>query len=203
MNRISEKTIHVAVEGMTDEAVARKILQTVGIKADPIVHIKRGKMNLKQKIKAYNNAALFERWFVLIDLDTPEKCAPATVKEWLPEPNPGMCFRIAVPQIESWLLADRIGLAKYLSVSQDKIPNDPDSVQNAKDIMIKLAYQSKKRDIRNDMVHISHTHSLKNGPAYTSRLREFALHYWNVTNASSHSKSLDKCLKALHRLLKG
>lgn len=192
-------SINIAVEGLSDEAVAIRILQEVGIHQEPIVYIKRGKQNLKQKIQAYNYAAQYGVWFVLIDLDTVEVCPPKLVQEWLPNPSSGMCFRIAVPQIESWLLADKQGLAQYLKISKDIIPNDPDSLQNAKDVMISIAHRSRNKEIRQDMVHVNGS-SLQVGPIYTTRIRDFAFSYWDVENARKSSKSLDRCMRALEKI---
>ncbi len=190
----------VVVEGISDEAVARRLLQEVGVRTEPIIHIKGGKQKIKSKIRAYNHAASFEPWFILIDLDNIQSCAPVTVQEWLPSPNKLMCFRIAVPQMEAWLLADREGIARYLNVSVDLLPIYPESIQNAKDEMLRLANQSRSREIREDMVYVEGV-ALKRGPAFTSRLRDFSLNYWNVEEASENSDSLSRCIKALKELL--
>lgn len=44
---------------------------------------------------------------MLVDLDQEFDCAPLLGKDWLPTPAQYMQFRVVVPQIEAWLLADR------------------------------------------------------------------------------------------------
>jgi hypothetical protein len=95
-----------AVEGDLDEAVLRRILADYGITLG-LVHGRRGKAFLLQCLNGYNNAAKFAPWVVLVDLDRDCVCATSCVRQWLNNPAPQMCFRIAVRSIEAWLLADR------------------------------------------------------------------------------------------------
>lgn len=104
-----------AVEGMVDEAVLRRLIKEMGATAGPI-YGKNGKSFLLQKVDAYNQAARFAPWVILIDLDHDEDCAPPFRRSCLPDPAPYMSFRVAVREIEAWLLADRESLAKFLSV---------------------------------------------------------------------------------------
>lgn len=98
-----------AVEGDIDEAVLRRLLDLVGAKAGP-VHGKNGKAQLLQRLRSYGQAARFSAWFVLVDLDHDASCAPGFVSRWLPEPvSDTLCFRVAVREVEAWLLADREG----------------------------------------------------------------------------------------------
>jgi len=64
-----------AVEGMLDEAVLRRLMKKVGAMAGPI-YGKNGKSFLLQKVNAYNQAARFAPWVILIDLDHDDDCVP-------------------------------------------------------------------------------------------------------------------------------
>jgi len=85
--------------------------------------ITHGFVKIRKHIKAYNNAASYTPYFVITDLDKNE-CAPTLIRGWLDEPlNKNMLFRVAVREIESWLMADRKNFAKFIGVSYEKIRN--------------------------------------------------------------------------------
>lgn len=191
--------INVVVEGLSDKAVANQILIETRKDFVPLFHIKGGKSNIVKKFAAYNYSARTQYWFVLMDIDNPKKCPSAVIQEMASELNPGMCFRLAIPQIESWLIADRRGLSKFLGISVDLITTYPDQLPNAKTEMVNLAYKSTKRLIRNDMV-LETKNSIEPGLGYSLRLSEFASKHWNVHEASLNSPSLAKCINALKKL---
>ena len=103
----------------------------------------------------------------------------------------------------SGLLADRERLSRFLDVPLSKIPDNPEELDDPKRTMVELAQGSHRQDIRKDMVprvgsgrHV--------GPAYASRLMEFASDQklgWRPAIASHHSDSLDRSLRCLRRLV--
>ena len=156
----------------------------------------RGYGYLKRNIRGFNKASKGMPYLILTDLDDKE-CAPVLIQEWLPETrNPNLIFRIAVREVESWVLADRLGFAKFLGIARDKLPKNPDDLINPKAHLINLARRSKKRDLREDIVpRVGST--AKQGPAYNERLVSFVRETWNPSNACQHSPSLERTLKAL------
>ncbi|HDS30167.1 MAG TPA: hypothetical protein ENN67_03900 [Firmicutes bacterium] len=135
---------------------------------------------------------------VLIDLDESE-CAPLILKDYLPDPAPFMCLSIAVREVESWLMADRERIAKFLSVSQSIIPHDCDSIENPKEKLVDIARKSRRADIREDIVPRKGS-GIKIGPAYTSRLVEFVLdetNGWRPESAARSSPSLNRCIERI------
>jgi hypothetical protein len=194
--------IHGAVEGMVEEAVLRRLVEEMGAMAGP-VYGKNGKPFLLQKLSTYNQAAQFAPWIILIDLDDDDNCAPPYMKTCLPRPAPYMCFRVAVREIESWLLADRERLAKFLSVGASRIPLDPEKLDRPKSTMVEIARYSRRRGIREDMVPRPGS-GRKVGPAYTSQLIEFARDSkrgWRPKVAAKASDSLNRCPRCLLRLI--
>jgi len=190
--------ITVACEGATDAAVLRYLLQWLGL-AVGAVYIQSGKAQLDKKLRSYNQAAKLAPWLVVRDFDSDADCAPTLVQELLPQPSRSMCFRVAVPQIEAWLLADRNGMAAFLGVSADRLPDSPDSFGDAKGEIIQLARRSRLRQIREDLVPGSgFRHPV--GPDYTARITEFASRFWRPDRAESASPSLASCIQALRRL---
>jgi hypothetical protein len=193
--------ISAAVEGIVDEALVKRLILAVGgIPGE--VFGKNGKLPLRARINAYNNAARYRPWIVLIDLNHEANCAPDLCRAWLPIRSPNLCFRVAVREVEAWLLADREHIAKFLSVSQSRVPINPESEDNPKQVMVHLAAHSRRRNIREDMVPRPGS-GREVGPAYPSRLIEFinASQYgWRPSVASAHSQSLRRCIACLKRL---
>ena len=123
--------ISAAVEGIVDEAVVRRLIAHAGGQTGD-VYGKNGKDELRQKIDGYNNAARHAPWVVLVDLDNDADCAPPIRDAWLPVPAPHLCFRIAVREVEAWLMADAQTLARYLRVRRTRIPAEPENLARPK-----------------------------------------------------------------------
>lgn len=191
-------TISAAVEGPTDEAVAKKLIQHVGAVPDRI-YGKKGKPHLKDHIGGYNNAAHYQPWLILVDLDRDAECPPPFCHLWVPRPAPLLCFRVAVRAVEAWLLADPERLAAFLGVARTRIPSDPERLQDPKAEMVTLARHSRLRDIREDMVPRAGS-GRSVGPLYTSRLIHFASDFWRPGVASSSAPSLARAINCLRRL---
>jgi hypothetical protein len=193
--------ISAAVEGDVDEAVLRCLVQQTGAELTA-VYGKAGKVSLLQRINGYNQAAGFSPWIVLVDLDDDADCAPPFRTEWLPNPAPQMCFRIAVREVEAWLLADRERLARFLSVAPVRVPPAPESVQDPKRSLVDVARHSRRREIKEDMVPRPGS-DRPVGPAYNSRLREFVAGHCRPEVAEEASDSLRRCRERLHQLVMG
>jgi hypothetical protein len=148
----------------------------------------------------YNNAARYRHWAVVVDLDNDYPCAGAALPNWLSAPAPLMCFRIAVRELEAWLLADREGISEFLGIQGELITENPDELSNPKLALIDLARHSRSRAIREDMVpDLAAGQSV--GPAYTSRIIEFIGRNWRPDVAAQRSPSLQHCIAALRVLV--
>jgi hypothetical protein len=194
--------ISAAVEGLIDEAVVKKLITQTGAVPGQ-VYGKMGKGALRTRINGYNNAAKHAPWIVLVDLDHEADCAPNLCNDWVPTRASKLCFRVAVREVEAWLLADRESIARFLSVPQSRVPNDPESENNPKQVMVNLAAQSRRKDIRNDMVPRRGS-GRDVGPAYTSRLIEFvdtSEVLWRPEIAANRSDSLRRSIECLTRLI--
>lgn len=175
--------------------VVRRLFERVGLSMGTVYGL-RGKSWLDERLAAYNQAARHRRWFVLRDLDGDAHCAPDLIARLLPDRASGMCLRIAVRAIESWVLADRERLASFLSVSVNSVPRDPDSVAEPKMKIVDLARKARRRAIREDMVPAAGT-SARVGPGYSSRIIEFVSDAWRPDIARTTSPSLARCIDAL------
>ena len=184
----SQVIFSAAVEGPVDEVVLNRIVGSLGASLGGVFG-RNGKNGLLKQLPNYNQAAHHSPWIVLVDLDQDASCAPPARVRWLATPAPQMCFRIAVREIESWLLADRESLASFLSVAQSRIPAQPETLDNPKETLVNLARRSRRRDIQIDMVPRPGS-GRSVGPAYTSRLIEYAGHDWRPEVAINHADSL-------------
>jgi hypothetical protein len=194
--------ISSAVEGAVDEAVVKRLIIEAGGEIGPI-YGKRGKSLLRQRVNGYNNAAHYHPWIVLIDLNQDADCPPPLKAHWLPNPGPFMCFRIAVREIEAWLLADRERFASFFRVPLSDVPTDPELLDDPKEVVIELSRRSQSRDIRLDMVPRTGS-GRKIGPAYVSRLIEFVSDPqkgWRPERAARSSDSLNRSLTRIRELV--
>ena len=123
------RVVSLATEGPVDTVLARRICKEVGLEVGA-VHGERGKHRLDQALDGYNAAARHGSWFVLRDLDADADCAPHLRERLLETPSQGMTFRIAVHEIESWLIADHSAFARYFAVSAGRVTNDPESIRH-------------------------------------------------------------------------
>lgn len=190
-----------AVEGDSDEAVLRRLIDEVGCWQGTI-YGKRGKEFLRPRIVGYNSAARFSPWVVLVDLDHSHHCAPELRAEWLPAPSAMMCFRVAHYAVEAWLLADTQRFSDFFRVARSRIPADVESLAQPKVTLVNLVRKSRLKNIREDMVP-SPGSGREVGRAYTSRIIEYAqdaANGWRPSTAARHSNSLRRCLSCMRRI---
>lgn len=189
--------VTAAVEGDIDEAVVTKILEHLRLERGPC-HIGRGRGKLLQRLPSYNAAAQFQPWFVLMDLDAglTGRCAADFLNEHLRNPSPHMFCRLAVQQVEAWLLGDSDSLAAFLSTPLSAIPRNPDECSNAKDAMVAIGQRSRRKATREGMVPRPAS-GRSVGPEYSGLMIEYALWHWRPAEAQQRSASLDRCLRRL------
>ena len=192
-------SISAAVEGAVDEAVVRKLIAQAGGQTGG-VYGKNGKPELLQRINGYNNAARYAPWIVLVDLNGDAECAPSILSDWAPTPAPKLCFRIAVREVEAWLIADAPTFSKYLSIRPGNLPSEPENLERPKDAVVNIARRSRRRDIRRDMVPREGS-GRRVGPAYASRLIEYIEQHWQPTTAAQRSDSLRRAMDCIEKLV--
>ena len=193
MSAAAPIVISSAVEGVVDEAVVKRLIVWAGAEIGPI-YGKRGKALLRQRVNGYNNAARYFPWIVIVDLNREADCPPPMRRIWLPNPEPFMCFRIAVRMIEAWLLADRERFASFFRVRLSDVPAKPELLDDPKEVVVQLSRRSRSRDIRLDMVPRPGS-GRKIGAAYVSRLIEFVSdprRGWRPERAAQSSDSLNR-----------
>lgn len=191
--------LSAAVEGAVDEAVVRKLISQAGGQTGS-VYGKNGKPELLQRIDGYANAARFAPWIVLVDLNGDAECAPSILNDWVPTPAPKLCFRIAVREVEAWLIADAQTFSRYLSVRLGSLPSEPESLERPKDTVVHFARRSRRRAIRRDMAPREGS-GRRVGPAYASRLIEYIEQHWQPKAAAERSDSLRRAMDCIEKLV--
>jgi len=193
------KNIHILVEGPTDAALAIRIITAAG-HSSGTVYGKKGCGFIKMKIDGFNRAASGAIYLALIDfMDTGSDCPPQVVSAWLPHRNPNMLFRVVVRELESWLLADRQGISGFLNVSLDKVPIEPEKIDNPKRTLVDLARGSRSRKIKEALVPETGS-TAQVGKLYVSEMVRFINTEWDKDKARLNAPSLDRCLTVLESL---
>ena len=188
--------VRIAVEGNLDEAVAERLITLCGGQPGE-VSPKQGRPYVLEHIGGYNEGARYGGiWFVLVDLDRKPDCAPELVADALPNPAEGMCFRVAVREVEAWLLADRAGFAKWAGVPVNRIPIDVEAIPQPKEWLVAIMRESRRREWREAIVPREGSRGTE-GPAYTSALTEFVATDWDVEAAASVAPSLARAIRCL------
>ncbi len=189
--------INLAVEDDLSEAVLKEILKQSQRPFSVGTCLKhRGYGYLKKILPGINHAAKGSPYLVLTDLDKNE-CPLALIAEWLPHPkHPNLIFRVAVTEVEAWLLAHREAFAQFLGISVNLIPDDVDSVPNPKKLLIELTEKSKKRYLRDAIVPAKNS-TAKIGRDYNGQLIQFINQNWKAELAKAHSRSLERAVNEI------
>jgi hypothetical protein len=189
--------VHIAVEDLLSEATARRLLACCrpGVAVGSVFG-KTGFGYLKQKAPGFNNAAKGTPFLLLTDLDT-GPCPSALIAEWLGGPrNHNLLFRVAVREIESWVLADRKNFATFFGIKEGLVTEDPDALPDPKATLIQLARKSPKPALRKAIVPAPGTSSTI-GPGYNLVLGEFVRDRWDPEAAAVRSRSLKRAVAAV------
>jgi len=190
------RRVRVAVEGQLDFAVAERRLSGSGLTAVR-VGLPRGRSEVLSRWGGYNEAAKREPWLVLVDLDRDE-CAPSLLRSLPSAPVPRMALRIAVREIEAWLLADR-SIARALRVPANALPSFPDHVDAPKRRLVELVRaECKTKQIRDAILPAQAPARV--GRGYNNFLAAFVRERWEPAAAAKRSDSLARALRAIERL---
>lgn len=184
----------VIVEGTTDIPVVTALMHAAGW-ADHQFFVRsvNGKGAIDRDIKNYWEAAQHVPYVVFRDLDCDEGGCPVAVRSMLSSKtrgeSPDLLIRIVDQCIESWILADRQGVAEFcdrsmVSVKPPASHHKPYLLSIMKEAKLKDAVEEKGRE-------------LDFGPAYAVHLQRLMTHHWSVERAAVESDSLRRALERL------
>lgn len=189
--------VNLATEDELSEVVLRRILRYVDCGYSIGTAYRKGGFGyLRRTITGWNRAAKGNPFVLLTDLDTDE-CPRALIDAWLPEPqHPNLIFRVAVREVEAWLLADSKNLSRHLAVTERFFPADPDSIPDPKAVLIDAARHSRSKTVR-DCIVPKEGSTAKQGPDYNGTLVAFVSNEWDVQAAMLRSPSLRRSVSRL------
>lgn len=147
---------------------------------------------IKKNIGGFNEAARGCPFFVLTDLDTVD-CAPTLIDGWLGKSaHPNLIFRIAVREVEAWLLADIEGFSKFTGLSEANFRDNTEEIADPKAELLQLVKRCRIRKIREDILPKNEFAIV--GPNYNGRLGEFVMKHWSISRAMKRSDSLKRAM---------
>ena len=196
--------ISIVTEDLLSEEVTCRLLAesnrpfsvTARFPQEDRISASRGNSYIEKKIGGFNNAGRTRPFFVLLDLDT-RNCAPVYIRQLLPSGmSQYLLLRIAVREVESWLLADREGFSQFLGIALNLVPKEPDYIPDPKKALFDLVAKSRHRRLREAILP---THSTARcGPDYNGTLIRYLTDKWDLSRAAACSGSLSRTVRALN-----
>ena len=193
--------IYVATEDDLSEAVAYRLVDAANHGLDVSVSFRgRGFGDLKNKATELSGVARTFPVFLLTDLDT-ALCPLALQNQWLNSimPPQDFLFRVAIHEVEAWLLADREGFAGFLNAPLSQIPLNPESLPDPKLTLLNLVNRYGSRGQKAGIVQ-SINSNLKQGLEYNLQLGAFVKEHWSLEHALVNADSLNRAYNRLCEL---
>jgi hypothetical protein len=195
------RIIYALVEGDLDATVARRVIAHAG-GVTGTVYGKKGVNYIKNRIDSFNESARGIPILTLVDLmDTDFGCPVEARDAWLPNRNEGMILRFVVREIESWLLADRSGMARFLRIRRSAVSYHPENLVDPKRTLVELARTSHSASLRKDLVPNDPSQNAQ-GKGYTSRVQDFVRKTWDIEAAAENAGSLRRCIRSVRDIVR-
>lgn len=199
--------VTVAVEDAVSASVALRLVGRYAPGAEiERVMVLGGINNLRGRMRDLAQIARREDLVLaLADMDRPLGCPLGRVRELSGglAIAPNLLIRIAVLEIESWIMADREGLAEWLGIAASAVPLRPERVQDPKRALVQLAARSRNRGLREAIVPRRGLGSHRVGPFYNDAVGEFVAHLWDPDVARRYSGSLERAVFRVAGLVGG
>jgi len=189
--------IAIATEDQLSEAMALRLISEIPTPHHVTFTLgQRGNGYLRSKMHNWYQMAQQQVMVVLTDLDR-ANCLVEFREQWLvAEPPQNLLLRIAVPEVESWVLADHVALRALLG-TKGVLPTTPDDLPNPKQLLLKLA-KSAPKQIRADLLKTIDG-NLAQGLGYNARLSAWVNSEWSPQRAAERSPSLARARLRLHQ----
>lgn len=191
--------IAIATEDQLSEAIALRLIADI-----PTPHFiqhklgKTGNGYLRSRMGSWYQLAQQQVMLVLTDLDR-ANCLVEFRDQWLlAEPPQNLLLRIAVREVESWVLADHVAMRALIGV-KGVLPAAPDELADPKQSLLKLA-KSAPKQIRADLLKTIDG-NLAQGLGYNARLTAWVNSEWSPQRAAERSPSLARARSRLNEVV--
>lgn len=184
--------VALATEDELSEAVGKRLLIDAGYQLDPAPLLRRnGSGYLRSKMDSWCEMAKRKPVFLLTDLDR-TACPVELRAAWIGNRNPSenLVMRIAVREVEAWILADHQAL-KTIVGGRGSLPADPDLIPDPKQYFLRLVAKQARREVREELVAGAGAIASQ-GIGYNARLSHLVSTVWSPERAALRSKSLHK-----------
>lgn len=190
----------VIVEGETDEPVINALMRAAGwADSEFRVTSANGKGVIDRDLKNYWEAARVLPYVVFRDLDRDGGGCPVTLRAELVEHTPGespdLLIRIVDQCIESWILADRQGVAEFCEKEPATV-SPPGSHHKA--YLLRMMKDARLKKLKDAVEEKGR--ELDFGPRYNTCLQNLMTHHWSIERATAESDSLRRALERLTEL---
>jgi len=193
----------VFVEGDTDVPIVCALMTAAGwAYAEYTIFSAKGSGNIIHAIDKHAEAAEWTPRILFLDSDN--KCPVdmrANLESKLANAPADFILRIVCTCIESWVLADREGLANFCGVNIAAIPRPQKLAprHNHKNELLKVLRKSKSPKGR-AMVHVDRGNKLHFSDSYTDHLDDLMTNHWDAERAAQNNDSLRRAIARLKDL---
>jgi len=190
--------IALATEDELSETIGMRLINDAGMSVS--LTFRQGgfgylKSRMKKWIELVRNGVPL---ILLTDLDSTD-CASHLILDWSGGkalPN-NLVLRVAVREVEAWLLADHIACAGLLG-KRCRLPVDPETLRDPKQTLLNLA-KGAPRVVRRDLVAEDNAAAAQ-GLGYNLRLCSFVREQWAPARAAQRSDSLARARSRIAEL---
>jgi hypothetical protein len=190
--------IVLATEDELSEQVGLCLAAEAGLEVGQCLR-RGGNGYLRSRVTNFCQIAEQQPVFLITDLDQ-SNCASALMKNWFGQiQRPAkFIFRVAVREIESWLLADHEAMFTLLGSRTPKLPSNPDNLPDPKQVLLHFAERA-PRGIREELV-TRQKNLVSQGLGYNALLCSLVRDNWLPERAATRSPSLQRARVRLREL---
>lgn len=187
----------LVVEDAAGEAVLRRILRELAPTwTVQFVDDCRGVDRMRARFARYRTASYVVPHLLLADLDRHE-CPLALLQAWRAmSESPRLLLRVAVREVEAWLMSDRAGVAEWLQIPANRVPAAPESEPDAKAALLRLGRRSRSRRLASELCPAPGSDASQ-GPLYNDHVTRFVRDQWSLDAARSTAPSLDRACRRI------
>ncbi|MEO5661026.1 MAG: hypothetical protein ABIQ90_14710 [Polaromonas sp.] len=189
----------LATEDVLSEAIGLRLLGELPVPVTPGLLLRRdGFGYLRSGMNNWRQLAQHQTVLILTDLDQ-VACPFALRADWLGNKPPpaNLMLRIAVREVESWVLADHDAMRKLIG-QKGTLPPSPDTLPDPKQHLLKLAKLA-ARPVRLDLLKETGAVASQ-GIGYNHRLTVWIRSDWSPERAAQRSPSLQRTRMRLNEL---